>query len=76
MATKCIQPYPAEDFPPESGCKEMFRLKVNMDAHLIGIDVAHLLLKQTAYREKQAPVKVKSNAESVMAAKEASKDSR
>jgi len=41
-----------------------------MDAHLIGIDLAQLLLKQNAQREKQAPAKVKSDAESATAAKE------
>lgn len=41
-----------------------------MDANLIGIDVAHFLLKQNAQREKQAPFKVKSDAESATAAKE------
>lgn len=41
-----------------------------MDAHLIGIDVAHFLLKQNLRMEKQAPVKVKSDAESAIAAKE------
>jgi hypothetical protein len=46
------------------------QLKVNMDAHLVGIDLAQLLLKQNAQREKQAPAKVKSDAESATAAKE------
>jgi hypothetical protein len=46
------------------------QLKVNMDAHLIGIDLAQFLLKQNARREKQAPFKVKSDAESATAAKE------
>ena len=41
-----------------------------MDAHLIGIDLAQFLLKQNARREKQAPFKVKSDAESATAAKE------
>jgi hypothetical protein len=40
-----------------------------MDAHLIGIDVAQLLLRQNARIEKQAPVKVKSDAKSARAAK-------
>jgi len=46
------------------------QLNMNMDAHLIGIDLAQFLLKQNAQREKQAPFKVKSDAESVTAAKE------
>jgi hypothetical protein len=50
--------------------KRNLQLKVNMDAHLIGIDVAHFLLKQNLRMEKQAPVKVKSDAESAIAAKE------
>ena len=40
-----------------------------MDANLIGIDVAHFLLKQNASTEKQVPVKVKSGA-ATMAAEE------
>jgi len=40
-----------------------------MDAHLIGIDVAQLVLKQNSRMEKQAPVKVKSDTESARAAK-------
>ena len=47
------------------------QLKVNMDAHLIGIDLAQLLLKQNAHREQQL-VKVKSDGESAIAAKETS----
>jgi hypothetical protein len=39
-----------------------------MDAHLIGIDVAQLMLKQNSRLEKQAPVKLKSEAQSPMAA--------
>jgi len=41
-----------------------------MDAHLIGIDLAQFLLKQNSRRERQAPFKVKSDAESATAAKE------
>jgi len=40
-----------------------------MDAHLIGIDVAELLLRKNARIEKQAPVKVKSDTESARVAK-------
>jgi hypothetical protein len=40
-----------------------------MDAHLIGIDLAQLLLKQNARIEKRAPVKVKSDAETAMIGK-------
>ena len=49
--------------------KRNLQPKVHMDAHLIGIDLAQLLLKQNAHREKQAPAKVNS-AESAIAAKE------
>ena len=49
--------------------KRNLQLKVNMDAHLVGIDVAHFLLKQNLSMEKQAPVKVKSDAKSARAAK-------
>ena len=41
-----------------------------MDAHLIGVELAQFLLKQNAQGEKQAPFKVKSDAESATAAKE------
>ena len=44
--------------------KRNFQLNMNMDAHLIGIDLAQFLLKQNARRERQAPFKVKSDAES------------
>lgn len=57
-------------FAPESGGKEKSSdSRVNMDANLIGIDVAHFLLKQNASMEKQVPVKVKSDA-ATMAAEE------
>jgi hypothetical protein len=46
------------------------QLKVNMDALLIGIDLAQFPLKQNAQRKKQAPFKVKADAESATAAKE------
>jgi len=49
--------------------KRDLQLKVNMDAHLIGIDLAQFLLKQNARRERQTPFKVKSDAESATAAK-------
>lgn len=59
-------------FAPESGGKEKsLDSRVNMDANLIGIDVAHFLLKQNPSVEKQVPVKVKSDA-AAMAAKETS----
>lgn len=47
-----------------------------MDAHLIGIDVAQLVLKQNSQVEKQAPIKVKSDTESAMAAKSTRAESR
>ena len=34
-----------------------------MDAHLIGIDLVRLVMKQNARLEKQAPVRVKSAVE-------------
>ena len=59
-------------FAPESGGKEQSSdSRVIMDANLIGIDMAHFLLKQNGSVEKQVPVKVKSDA-AAMAAKETS----
>jgi hypothetical protein len=57
-------------FAPEARQKrKSSNARVNMDAHLIGIDVAQLLLRQNARIEKQAPVKAKSDAKSARAAK-------
>ena len=40
-----------------------------MDAHLIGIEMAQLLLRENVRIEKQVPVKAKSDAKSARAAK-------
>jgi hypothetical protein len=57
-------------FAPEARQKrKSSNARVNMDTHLIGIEVAQLLLRQNARIEKQDPVKVKSDAKSAMAAK-------
>jgi hypothetical protein len=64
-------------FKPETGQKrKSSNSRVNMDAHLIGIDVAQLVLKQNSQVEKQAPIKVKSDTESAMAAKSTRAESR
>jgi hypothetical protein len=64
-------------FKPETRQKrESSASRVNMDAHLIGIDVARLVLKQNSQVEKQAPIKVKSDTESAFAAKGTRAESR
>ena len=43
--------------PHKAGKLATYRSRVNMDAHLIGIDLAQFLVKHKTHTEKQRPVK-------------------
>jgi hypothetical protein len=56
---------------PNAAKVATYSSRVNMDAHLIGIDLAQLLLKHNARIEKQRPIKAaKAASDSAMVEKE------